>query len=101
MGMGIARANIDWATTHVQSDVHTEPGDTMYMPGANMTVFVNGQPAVVQMDSVMCGELAIGCSTTVFIGGKGVHRLQDLCDSHAFTYSPSVCAVASTNVIAG
>jgi uncharacterized Zn-binding protein involved in type VI secretion len=98
---GIARANTDWASTHMNSDVHLEPVMTLYLPGNGATVLINGQAAITQFDSVLCGELAIGCSSTVFINGRGVHRLGDMLDSHVGTYSPSVCASASSNVFAG
>lgn len=98
MGLGIARGLIDYASTH--SD-HIEIIDTIYVPSAGSNVFVNGFPAVVQFDTAACGDIAIGCSTKVFIGGKGVHRLTDPLDSHMMTYPPSFCAAAATNVFAG
>lgn len=101
---GIARANTDWATTHTPlsgGTPHIEPAQTIYLAGAGSSVYVNGQPAIVLGDSVACGELTIEASSTVFIGGKGVHRLGDRLESHAGTFTPSVCAVASGDVFAG
>jgi hypothetical protein len=101
MGLGIARGTIDYATTHTGGDTHIAPAETLYVGGAGATVFVNGFPAIVQGDIAICGDIAVGCSGTVFIGGRGVHRLNDALDSHVGTYTPSVCAVAAVNVFAG
>lgn len=96
---GIARGNIDYATTHSNSsNTHTQPNQTIYV--GKGSVYVNGQQAIVKGDKVRCGEEALGSSSTVFIGGKGVHRKGDACDSHKGTYSPSICATGSTNVFA-
>lgn len=97
---GIARAGIDFASTHSNGSTHTAPAETLYVANAGANVFVNGKAAIVQGGQVLCGELALIGSSTVFIGGKGVHRLGDLCDSHAGSYSPSVCVQASSNVFA-
>lgn len=98
---GIARANIDWASTHINGDTHSAGARTLYVPGFASNVYVNGQPAIVQGDRTACGEITIGASSSVFINEKGVHRLGDKLDSHAGTYSPSVCASASTDVFVG
>lgn len=98
---GIARGNIDFASSHSNGDTHTAPVETIYVGNPASKVFVNGFHAVAQLDQVGCGEKALGCSSTVFIGGKGVHRLNDRCDSHAFQYTPSFCEQASANVSAG
>lgn len=99
---GIARANTDWATTHSNGDdTHSESAQTIYLAGAGSSVYINGQPAIVQGDYVACGEIVVEASATVFIGGKGVHRLGDKLDSHTGTYSLSVCDVASGDVFAG
>ena len=95
---GIARATIDYASTH---DGHTAPAETIYVASAGASVYVNGFPAVKQLDVALCGDIAIEASTKVFVQGRGVHRLTDSLDSHAGTYSPSVCASASSNVFAG
>lgn len=98
---GIARANVDWATTHEDGETHTAPAQTIYLAGAAANVYVNGQPAIVQGDSTACGEIAVEASGSVFINGKGVHRLGDKLDSHDGNFSPSECASASANVFAG
>lgn len=95
---GIARGGIDYASTH---DGHIEIIDTLYLPGAGSSVYVNGFPAIKQFDVAACGDVAIGVSSKVFIGGRGVHRLGDPLDSHAGTYSPSFCAAAAQDVYAG
>lgn len=101
MAKGMARANIDFATTHSNSDTHVAPAQTKYVAGAGASVYVNGQPAIVLGDSIACGDIVVETSTKVFIGGKGVHRLADELSAHAGSYSPSICAQASTNVFAG
>lgn len=102
MAKGIARANIDFATTHTNGDdTHTAPAQTKYVAGGGSNVFVNGQMAIVLGDSTQCGDTVIETSTTVFIGGKGVHRLADKLTAHNGTYSPSICAQAAMNVFAG
>lgn len=101
MGLGIARGTIDYASTHINGDMHVAPAQTLYVGGAGATVFVNGFPAIMQGDVAMCGDIAVGCSATVFIGGRGVHRLTDQLDSHIGTYTPSVCVSAAGNVFAG
>lgn len=98
---GIARAIIDYATSHTLGDTHDAPHETLYIANPAHKVFVNGMPIVAQFDSVACGEIAFQGSTSVFVGGKGVHRLNDLCDSHVFTWSTSVCGKASSDVFAG
>ena len=98
---GIARGTIDFASTHVGSSTHTSPAQTKYIGGSNCDVYVNGFPAIKRLDLVGCGEFALTASTKVFINGLGVHRLNDLLDSHAGTYSVSVCESASTDVFSG
>jgi uncharacterized Zn-binding protein involved in type VI secretion len=96
---GIARANIDWAATHTNGgQTHTT---SIYVSGGGSNVFINGNSAVAKGDTTLCGELAIQGSGTVFVGGKPVHRLGDQLDSHAGTFSMSVCEQASTDVFAG
>jgi len=100
---GIARANIDFAITHIPLSggaPHIAPSMTKYIPGG-AKVFVNGQAAIVLNDSTACGDTVIETSTKVFVGGKGVHRLGDKLTAHMGTYSPSICAQASTDVFAG
>lgn len=101
MGLGIARSTIDYASAHSNGSSHTSPDQTFYVAGAGSKVLVNGFPAIVQLDTAACGDIAIGCSTSVFINGKGVHRITDELDSHVGTYSPSVCDSAASNVFAG
>ena len=96
---GIARALIDYASTHTDGDTHSAPGETKYAVGSG-TVFVNGYPAVRRLDVALCGDIAIEASSKVFVNGRGVHRLGDSLDSHAGTYSPSVCVSASSTVFA-
>lgn len=98
---GIARGTIDFASTHELSETHLAPAMTTYVGAGGCTVFVNGFPAIKQMDQALCGDIAIQASTKVFIQGMGAHRLNDSLDSHAGTYTPSVCAQASSDVFAG
>ncbi len=100
MGLPIARSGADYATTHVPLNgpppVHTNPP---YASNSN-TVYINGLTAVGVGDSTTCGEKALQGSGTVFINGKPAHRNSDMCDSHAFTFTPSIC-ISSSNVYAG
>jgi uncharacterized Zn-binding protein involved in type VI secretion len=100
---GIARGTIDFASTHSNGDEHTStnPAETKYVPNIGAKVFIDGYPAIAQDDLTECGQKAVGCSSKVFIGVKGVHRLDDLCDSHNGTYSVSRCEQASGTVSAG
>lgn len=101
MGLGIARANIDYAITHTNGSVtHVAPAQTIYV-ASQAEVFINGQPGIVLSDLTACGDTVIGTSSSVFIGGKPVHRLTDSLTAHEGTFSPSVCAQASTDVFAG
>ena len=79
---------------------HVAPAQTLYVASQG-NVFINGQPAIVLADSTACGDTVIGTSMTVFVGGKGVHRLTDALTAHEGTFSPSVCAQASMDVFAG
>lgn len=100
---GVARANIDFATTHSPlsgGTPHISPAQTKYV-ASGATVFVNGQPIVVLGDSIACGDTVIETSTKVFANGKGVHRLGDMLTAHVGTFTPTVCAQASTDVFAG
>lgn len=97
---GIARANIDYASTHSAGETHTAPAQTIYVGSGGQNVYVNGQVAIVDQDVTLCGEKVKEFSSNVFINGKGVHRLGDLLDSHEGTFSPSVCVSASSNVFA-
>jgi uncharacterized Zn-binding protein involved in type VI secretion len=96
---GIARATIDYSSTHSNGDTHTAPAETKYV-ASQTKVLINGKPAIIQGGSTACGDTVVGCSTKVFITDKGVHRLGDQMSSHAGTYSSSVCTSASDNVIA-
>lgn len=98
MSKGIARANVDHASTHTHTYTKTTHISPTYLSSGNATVFVNGNPGVVVGDLLSCGEIAIEGSSTVFINGKGVHRLGDKCDSHASQFSPSYCESASSTV---
>ena len=100
MGKSIARAGIDYATTHVPNSgpppTHTNP---IYANNSN-TVYINGLPAVAVGDATVCGEIAETGSSTVFINGRAAHCAGDFCDSHQHSFTQSVC-VASGNVYAG
>lgn len=99
---GIARANVDYASTHTKDDTtHSASAETKYVSPSGATVFIGGNSVITRGDTAACGDIAVGASTSVFVGGKGVHRLGDSLDSHSGSYSPSVCASASDNVFAG
>jgi uncharacterized Zn-binding protein involved in type VI secretion len=97
---GIARATIDFSSTHSNDETHLSPAQTKYVPNG-AKVFINGYPAVRLGDSTECGDTVNEASAKVFIGGKGVHRLGDSLSAHGGTYTPSVCISASGNVSAG
>jgi uncharacterized Zn-binding protein involved in type VI secretion len=101
MAKGLARANIDFAITHSNGDTHTAPDETRYIAGGGINVNVNGFPSIVFGDLIQCGDIVVETSTKVFINGKGVHRFADKLSAHAGTYTPTVCAQASSTVFAG
>lgn len=97
----IARAGIDFSSTHTNGDTHTAQTQTIYNSGSGSSILINNYPAVVQDDLTECGDKVVGCSSTVLIDGKGVHRLGDEMDSHDGNYTPSICISASGNVFVG
>jgi len=99
MGLSIARAGIDYATTHTPIGGGTPHINSLYANNSN-TVFINDLPAVGVGDTTECGEVAITGSSTVYINGKAAHCNGNALDSHAYSFTPSTC-VATGNVYAG
>ena len=99
---GIARATIDYSLTHTPLSggiPHIQPAMTLYA-GAGGKVFANGFEVITQDGKTICGDTVLQYSSKVFANGKGVHLLGHSMKSHNSTYTPSVCASASTNVVA-
>lgn len=72
---------------------------TPYSKGSP-NVNVNGSAAVREGDKCACGDIASGCSSTVFINGKGVHREGDATSGHD-GWVPNSSSSGSSNVFAG
>lgn len=72
---------------------------TPYATGSS-NVKTNGQPTVRFADLTACGDIAVGCSSTVFVNGRGVHRLGDVTGGHA-SWLPNASAGGSSDVFAG
>jgi len=100
MGKSIARVGADYATTHVPNSGPPPTHSNPTYAGNGNSVYINGYQAVAIGDSTTCGEKAEAGSGSVFINGRAAHCNGDLLDSHAHSFTPSVC-VASGNVYAG
>lgn len=72
---------------------------TAYAQGSP-NVFTNGQKTVRQGDKTYCGDPAVGCSSTVFVNGIGVHRLGDATGGHG-SWVPNASSSGSPDVYAG
>jgi len=72
---------------------------TVYVQGSP-DVFTNGEKTVRKDDTTACGDPAVGCSSTVFVNGKGVHRKGDATGGHG-SWVPNASASGSGNVFAG
>lgn len=72
---------------------------TSYSTGSD-NVFTNGNKTVRKDDQTACGDKAVGCSGTVFVNGRGVHRKGDATSGHG-SWVPNKSASGSGNVFAG
>lgn len=72
---------------------------TAYAQGSP-NVFTNSQKTVRQGDKTYCGDPAVGCSSSVFVNGKGVHRLGDATGGHG-SWVPNASSSGSADVYAG
>jgi len=97
--LGVVRANVDSHAGHFSltpNPFHR----TAYVASNNSKVFVEGELAIVDGDSTVCGDPVVGKSARVFVMGKGVHRLGDSTGGHD-SWVPNFAASASGKVFAG
>ena len=99
MGLSIARAGADYATTHTPLGGGSPHINSPYASNSN-TVLINGLSAIAVGDVTQCGEIAITGSSTVYVNGRAAHCNGNMLDSHEYSWTPSVC-VASGTVYAG
>lgn len=60
-----------------------------YKASLNSKVYVEGKLAIVKGDGMRgCGDVAVGGSSKVFIGGIGVHRIGDSTSGHDLSGCP-------------
>lgn len=93
---GIVRANADAHNGHAG---HRVPFHKTSYTGGSGNVFVNGEPAIRQGDSLACGDRAVGASSSVFVNGIPVHRQGDSTSGHG-NWVPNAAASGSPDVIA-
>ena len=88
---------------------HASPCDpfhqTQYVAALNTTVYVNDRLAIVKGDKTGCNDPAVGGSSSVFIGGIGVHMKGDAtgghpADSCGENWFPNASETASEDVFA-
>jgi len=99
MGKSIARVGADYASTHNPIGGGGSHTNSPYASNSN-SVFINGTQAVAVGDSTICGEKAQTGSSTVFINGRAAHCNGNTLDSHANTWTASIC-IANGAVFAG
>jgi len=93
---GLVRANID---THNGHAGYRSPYHKTYYNTGSPNVFVNGEPAVREGDTLACGDRAAAGSPNIRINGKAAHRVLDPTTGHG-TWEPSFAATGSPNVTA-
>lgn len=94
----ICRVDLD---KHIGHASHTPNPyhQTRYKSGSP-DVFIDDAPVVRQNDVTYCGDKAVGCSSTVFVNGRGVHRKGDGTSGHG-SWVPNAAASGSPTVEAG
>lgn len=95
----ISRVGADQHIGHARARPAAPYHQTHYATGSP-DVYVNGSKAVRKGDKAGCGDVAQGCSSTVFVNGIGVHRQGDATAGHD-GWVPNSSASGSSNVFAG
>jgi uncharacterized Zn-binding protein involved in type VI secretion len=94
----VCRVNLDYHIGHASgtpNPFHRTP----YYTGSPNT-FINGEKVVRQYDVTACGDMTVGCSSTVFVNGFGVHRVGDATAGHG-SWVPNAGSTGAPTVDAG
>ena len=92
----IVRVNADAHQGHAGPNV---PFHQTYYAAGSPTVFVNNEQAVRKGDKTLCGDVASGASSNVFINGILVQRKGDSTSGHG-GWLPNSASTGSANVFA-
>lgn len=83
--------------THVGHAGKNVPFHKTYYNQGSPNVFVNERKVVRKGDKCLCGDPAVGASSTVFANNKPIHRKGDSTGGHG-PWIPNNDATASDNV---
>jgi hypothetical protein len=86
---------------HIGHDGPDVPFHETYYASGSPNVFTNNDPTVRgnSTDKCLCGDPAVGCSSTVFANNIGVHRVGDATGGHG-NWVPNAAKTGSPNVFA-